>query len=47
MLLELTPKHVIVYGPYNKNIFEQYEHQVHFHHLPDWTTHVHEKEKVN
>lgn len=46
MLTELTPKVVIVYGSYNTNIFGKYERYTRFHHLPDWTTYVHNRKKV-
>ena len=46
MLTELTPQVVIVYGSYNPKIFGKYEHYTHFHHLPDWTTYVHNRKKV-
>lgn len=46
MLTELTPKDVLVYGSYNQKIFGQYERYTRFHHLPDWTTHVHKRKKV-
>ena len=43
MLSELTPQVVIVYGSYNPNIFEKYEHYTHFHHLPDWISYKRKK----
>lgn len=46
MLTELTPVHVIVYGSYNQKIFNQYERYTQFHHLPDWTTYVHNRKRV-
>lgn len=47
MLNELMPSDVIVYGSYNSKIFGKYEHYTQFHHLPDWTTYVHARKKVN
>lgn len=47
MLTELTPKDIIVYGSYNQRIFGKYERYTEFHHLPDWTTYVHQREQVN
>ena len=47
MLTELTPRVVVVYGSYNPKIFGKYENYTQFHHLPDWTTYVHQREKVN
>lgn len=46
MLTELTPKAVVVYGPYNRKIFGKYESCTHFHPLPDWTTRVHQQKEV-
>ena len=46
MLMELAPVHVIVYGSYNPKIFNQYEKYTKFHHLPDWTTYVHNRKRV-
>lgn len=46
MLSALTPTDVLVYGSYNRKIFEKYERYTHFHHLPDWTTYVHHRKKV-
>lgn len=46
MLTELTPQVVLVYGSYNAAIFGKYEHYTQFHHLPDWTTYVHNRKKV-
>lgn len=46
MLIELTPKDVIVYGSYHPKIFGKYEHYTRFHHLPDWTTYVHRRKQV-
>lgn len=46
MLAELTPRAVVVYGPYNRKIFGKYEAYTHFHPLPDWTTRVHQRKEV-
>ena len=45
-IAELAPVHVIVYGSYNPKIFNQYEKYTKFHHLPDWTTYVHNRKRV-
>ena len=47
MLTELTPQVVIVYGSYNQKIFEKYEVQTHFVHIPDWITNKHSKVEVS
>lgn len=47
MLTELMPQVVIVYGSYNYKIFSKYESYTHFHHLPEWTSYVHSRKKVN
>lgn len=41
MLVELTPKIVVVYGSCNPKIFAKYEKNTHFIHIPDWTTYKH------
>lgn len=46
MLTELSPQVVIVYGAYNPAILGKYERYTHFHHLPDWTTYVHNRKRV-
>ena len=46
MLAELTPRDVVVYGSYSSKIFEKYERCTRFHHLPDWTTSVHNGKKA-
>lgn len=46
MLTDLIPTDVIVYGSYSHKIFGKYERYTRFHHLPDWTTYVHNRKKV-
>ncbi len=46
MLTELTPQVVVVYGSCNTKIFGKYERYTKFHHLPDWTTYIHQRKKV-
>lgn len=46
MLEELTPKIVLVYGAYNKKIFEKHEKYTQFHHMPDWISYIHGKRGV-
>lgn len=41
MLIELTPKIVLVYGSCNTKIFGKYERYTQFIHIPDWTTYKH------
>lgn len=43
MLAELVPQAVVVYGSYNRKIFEKYERYTNFYHIPDWISYKRKK----